>query len=65
MMIALRSPTFAFSTSAAIAKKTFTKFSEKYAANLEAFKSKVGSAKEDSAPIKLSTQKAYVHPYSD
>jgi len=35
---------FTFSAEQAVAQKTFNKFNERYAANVEEFKKKVGSA---------------------
>jgi hypothetical protein len=57
--------TFAFSTSAALAQKTFTKFTEKYAANIQEFQKKVGNAASEGEQLKKSTLRAYVHPYND
>lgn len=61
-MISKYIPRYAFSTTAAIAQKTYSKFSERYAANLEAFKKKVADTTSEGATIKRSTQRAYVHP---
>lgn len=63
-MISARLPLFRFSSSA-IASKTFAKFQEKYAANLEAFQRKATTSTRLSDNIKRSTQKAYDHPYDD
>ena len=60
----IRVPLFRFSSSA-IASKTYAKFQEKYAANLEAFQKKTSTSERLSANIKRNTQKAYVHPYDD
>ena len=60
----IRVPLFRFSSSA-IASKTYAKFQEKYAANLEAFQKKTSKTARLSDSIKRSTQKAYVHPYDD
>jgi hypothetical protein len=48
-----------------IANKTFAKFNERYAANLEQFKKKVGSTGYEADQVKKTTQRAYVHPYND
>lgn len=40
-MLSTYIPRLGFSTTAAIAQKTFNKFSERYSANLEAFKKRV------------------------
>lgn len=53
---------FGFSAEQALAQKTFLKFNERYSANLEDFKKKVGSANNQAETIKRSTQRAYVHP---
>lgn len=55
-------PRFRFSASSDIAHKTFGIFSQRYAANIEAFKNKVGEAAEQGEALKRSTQRAYVHP---
>ena len=56
---------FRFSSSNAIAAKTFSKFQEKYSAHLESFKKKTSSTQRESEAIKRSTQKGYVHPHDD
>ena len=61
-MISKYIPKYLFSTPTAIAQRTFTKFSERYAANLEDFKKKVGDTKSEGDAVKRSTQRAYVHP---
>ena len=55
-------PRLGFSTTAAIAQKTFDKFSERYSANLEAFKKRVSDTASQAETVKRSTQRAYVHP---
>jgi len=55
-------PRFRFSASADLAQRTFGIFSQRYAANIEAFKQKVGDAAEQGEILKKSTQRAYVHP---
>lgn len=40
-MLSTYIPRLGFSTTAAISQKTFNKFSERYSANLEAFKKRV------------------------
>lgn len=57
--------TFAFSTSAAVAQKTFTKFTERYAANIQEFQKKVASTATEGEQLKKSTLRAFVHPYND
>lgn len=56
---------FAFSTSAALAQKTFNKFTERYAANIQEFQKKVSSSAVEGEQLKKSTLRAYVHPYND
>jgi len=53
---------FTFSAEQVVAQKTFVKFNERYAANLEEFKRKVSSVASQAEAIKSSTQRAYVHP---
>lgn len=53
---------FGFSVEQAVAQKTFVKFNQRYAANVEEFKKKVTSATNQGETIKKSTQRAYVHP---
>lgn len=55
-------PRFRFAASQDIAQRTFGIFSQRYAANVEAFKQKVGDAVEQGEALKRSTQRAYVHP---
>lgn len=63
-MLSAKVPIFRFS-SRAIASKTYAKFQEKYAANLESFHKKTSTSSRFSDNIKRTTQKAYVHPYDD
>ena len=63
-MILARAPLFNFSASG-IAAKTYSKFQEKYSANLEAFQKKSAASMRVSDNIKRSTQKTYQHPYDD
>lgn len=58
-------PKLAFASSKDVAGKTFKVFTQRYAANVEAFKKKVGEAAKDAETIKRSTQRAYVHPLND
>ena len=58
-------PRFAFASSAEIAQRTFGVFTDRYAANVEAFKKKVGESGYQADPIKRSTQRAYVHPLNE
>ena len=53
---------FRFSNTAAISARTYAKFQEKYKANIDAFKKKVGENEIKSDQIKRSTQKVYDHP---
>lgn len=53
---------FGFSAQQAVAQKTYVKFNERYAANIEEFKKKVNAAANQADTIKKSTQRAYVHP---
>jgi DNA-binding transcriptional regulator YbjK len=55
---------FQFST-VALAQKTYTKFTERYAANLKQFNSQVNGAAEETEQVKKSTLRAYVHPYNE
>lgn len=55
-------PKLGFASSKDIAGKTFQIFSQRYAANVEAFKKRVGEAADQAETIKKSTQRAYVHP---
>jgi hypothetical protein len=64
MISAIRVPLFRFSTST-ITNKTFSKFQEKYIANIEAFKAKVNSTSQAADTIKKSTRRVYVHPFED
>jgi hypothetical protein len=63
-MLLLRG-TKTFSTSAAIAQKTFTKFTERYTANIQEFQKRVASTAVEGEQLKRSTLRAYVHPYND
>ena len=65
MISPLRHSLYRFSSTSAIASKTFSKFQEKYAANLEAFKSKSEARVKYSDSIKRSTQKTFVHPFDN
>jgi hypothetical protein len=65
MMLWRGTRAFGFSTTAALAQKTFGKFTEKYAANLEDFKKKVANIAVEGEQVKKSTLRAYVHPYSE
>ena len=53
---------FAFSS---IAQKTYLKFTQRYAANLEAFQKKMAGATLEAERVKKSTARAYVHPYHE
>jgi hypothetical protein len=53
---------FGFSSQQVVAQKTFVKFNERYAANVEEFKKKVSSTGNKAEAVKRSTQRAYVHP---
>jgi len=55
-------PAFSFSS---IAQKTFVKFSERYAANIQEFQKRVASSATEGETLKRSTLRAYVHPYND
>ena len=55
-------PRFGFASSGEIAQRTFGIFSQRYAANVEAFKKKVSEAAQAGEAVKRSTQRAYVHP---
>ena len=61
-MLSTYIPRLGFSTTAAIAQKTYTKFSERYVANLESFKKRVSETANQAEAVKRSTQRAYVHP---
>lgn len=61
-MIAKFVPRLSFSTSQAVAQKTFAKFTERYAANVEEFKKRVAASSAQGETVKRSTQRAYVHP---
>jgi len=64
-MMRLPALRFLFSSSADIARKTHLKFTERYAANLEEFQKKVTATSTEGEQIRLSTQKAYVHPFDN
>jgi hypothetical protein len=64
-MIAKLSSRFSFSTAGALAQKTFTKFTERYSANIEEFQKRVASTTTQGETIKRSTQRAYVHPLNE
>ena len=55
-------PKLGFASSKELAGKTFKIFTQRYEANVEAFKKRVGDAAEQAETIKKSTQRAYVHP---
>lgn len=55
---------FRFSTEA-IAQKTFSKFTERYTANVAEFQKKISNTTVEGEQIKRSTQRAYVHPLND
>ena len=55
-------PRLAFSSTSEVAQRTFGVFSQRYAANVEAFKKKVGETASEAEAVKRSTQRAYVHP---
>lgn len=57
-------PLYRFSANSTIAQKTFAKFQEKHAANMEAFKRKMADANKQGDQVKKSTQKVYVHPFN-
>lgn len=65
MLLLRGSKAFTFSTAAAVAQKTFSKFTERYAANLQEFQKKVGDTAAEGETLKKSTLRAYVHPYND
>lgn len=65
MISPFRHSLYRFSSASAVASKTFSKFQEKYAANLDAFKSKSEAEIKYSDTIKRSTQKTYVHPFDN
>ena len=65
MLLLRATRTFAFSTSAAVAQKTFTKFTERYAANIQEFQKKVAGTATEGEQLKKSTLRAFVHPYND
>jgi hypothetical protein len=54
-----------FSTVSPVAQKTFAKFTQKYAANLEDFQKKTANTSAQGETIKRSTQRAYVHPLNE
>lgn len=61
-MMKFTNPLFRFSTQGAITKKTFQKFNEKYAANVQAFKLKAESSGAAKYNVQRNHQKPYVHP---
>lgn len=65
MLLCRGTKAFTFSTAAAVAQKTFSKFTERYAANLQDFQKKVGDTAAEGETLKKSTLRAYVHPYND
>jgi hypothetical protein len=64
-MLLRRGTSFAFSSSAAVAQKTFAKFTERYAANIQEFQKRVAGSAAEGEQLKRSTLRAYVHPYND
>jgi hypothetical protein len=56
---------FAFSTSAAVAQKTFAKFTERYTSNVQEFQKRVASTAVEGEQLKKSTLRAYIHPFND
>lgn len=65
MISPLKQSLFRFSSSANITAKTFAKFQEKYAANVEAFKSKSSQTTRYTDSFKKSTQVPYRHPFDN
>lgn len=65
MISPLKQSLFRFSSSANITAKTFAKFQEKYAANVEAFKSKSSQTIRYTDCFKKSTQVPYTHPFDN
>lgn len=64
-MLLSRGARFGFASAGQVAQKTFAKFTERYAANIEEFQKRVGSSAQQGEQLKRSTQRAYVHPYND
>lgn len=64
MLLLKGARSFRFST-VSLAQKTYTKFTERYAANLQQFNSQVNNTAEEKEQVKKSPLRAYVHPYND